>query len=134
MPGGAEFPPRTAVQISSQAAWDQQRVEVSPRGEFELSGVLAGQYTLCVNDYADDASSQWKYHLSRRNRSRSPLWPDCLIGRVDEDLTLMLVLDRGQWKPAQHSYNWKQETHRRLAASPLVGATDVSPGEITPDK
>jgi beta-lactamase regulating signal transducer with metallopeptidase domain len=85
---GQPLPPKVRLLVSREVAWDSMQLTLDAGGNFGVS---------CIPDELVTLSVRVKgYHVSGQNRSVDSLNPDRLVGRVDRDITnLVVLLEKG---------------------------------------
>ncbi|WP_435009735.1 carboxypeptidase regulatory-like domain-containing protein [Tundrisphaera lichenicola] len=82
------IPPGTRLMLSREDAWDFQRVELDPEGQFEISGLPTERYSLSVFLKG--------YRFSEKNHSIDPQNPREFVGTIDQDIdSLKILMDPG---------------------------------------
>lgn len=112
------LPPGTRLLVSRGDAWDSMILVPDPSGRFETAGLPTGLYSLTIRLNG--------YEVSARNLSADLLNPGSLVGRVERDVTdLVLLLEPGSGRPRDRgeTMEWADRPENR----PLQGA------EGTPD-
>jgi uncharacterized GH25 family protein len=83
------FPPDMQIFLGRQGAWDSRSISVGADGTFETAGVPVEAYSLGVRVRG--------YTVSTRNKSLDRLNGGSLVGRIDNDTFLTIVMDRGDF-------------------------------------
>jgi uncharacterized GH25 family protein len=86
---GQSFPPDMQILLSRQGAWDGRSISIAPDGTFETAGVPVESYSLGVRVRG--------YTISSRNKSLDRLNGGSLVGRIDNDTSLTILMDRGDF-------------------------------------
>jgi beta-lactamase regulating signal transducer with metallopeptidase domain/uncharacterized GH25 family protein len=148
---GAPVPAKTRLLVGREGAWDSMQILLDKDGRFDTTGIPRESISLSVR--LDG------YHVSARNGSLDQLNPFHLIGRVDHDITnLVLLLEKGpdlepnfnsrepesEWPqnrplrgaeaaPDDHSKQWlvSGQVQDRESRQPL-SAFQVTPGNADP--
>jgi beta-lactamase regulating signal transducer with metallopeptidase domain len=123
---GATIPATTRLLVSRDQAWDSRQFVLDPDGGFEALGVPDEIISLSVRVAG--------YHISGRNRSLDSLNPFRLIGRVDRDITnLVVLLDAGPQPPPDygHSDPLYNDSRDRTLAGAEGGADHSSEWRVT---
>jgi uncharacterized GH25 family protein len=106
-------PPKTRLDIGRESGWDNLQVTLGPDGAFDVSGIPTEIMDLSVRPKG--------YHLSGRNVSLDQLNPFRLIGRVDRDLTnLVLLAEKGP--EIRPDYQHLDPDYQETRNHPLTGA------------
>jgi beta-lactamase regulating signal transducer with metallopeptidase domain/uncharacterized GH25 family protein/peroxiredoxin len=85
---GNPIPPGTRILINREAAWDGLQIVLDQEGRFDTAGIPSGDVSLGVEVPG--------YRLSARNAGLDRLNPFLISGRVDKDITnLILVMEKG---------------------------------------
>jgi hypothetical protein len=112
---GSPLPDDFRLLLSREQAWDTQVALVDPAGGFEFTGLPRELYTL---------STRLKgYVISPRNESHDFLNHQGLLGRIDEDTELWLLLEPGYEdydSPKLDEDLWAR--YQALEKTPLRGA------------
>jgi uncharacterized GH25 family protein len=87
---GKPFPPNLQVTLGRNGAWDWKLVSVAADGTFETTGVPAEEYSLGVRVPG--------YTISGKNKSLDRLNGGSLVGRIDGDLFVTVLMDPGQFQ------------------------------------
>lgn len=110
---GSLVPPETRLLISRQSAWDSLQLVVGPDGSFDTAGIPAETVSLSVRVPG--------YRISGKNASLDPINPFQLVGRVDQDVTnLVVLLEKG--KELRPDFNNGLSEGQRPENRPLHGA------------
>jgi beta-lactamase regulating signal transducer with metallopeptidase domain len=89
--------PKTRLLVGPEDAWDSQLVELAKDGSFEVSGIPNGVVSLTVDVQGA--------RLSAKNASIDQINPFQLVGRVDHDITnLVIMLEHGPTLEPQNRY------------------------------
>jgi hypothetical protein len=115
---GQPVPPETHVLIDRENAWDTQVVVAGTDGSFVFEGLPAELYSLSTRVRG--------YRISEENASFDPLNRIGLLGRIDQDLSgLVLQLDPGALQMTTVSSDADEgERYMLLEKSPLRGAEE----------
>jgi hypothetical protein len=81
---GRPIPAKTHLVIGVPDAWDALQFELGEDGGFDATGIPAGVVSVSVRVPG--------YRVSRKNKSQDLLNPNRLLGRVDEDITNLVIL------------------------------------------
>lgn len=113
---GQPLPAKTRLLISREAAWDSMQIIPDQGGYFDTAG---------IPDELISLSARVKgYRVSARNLSVDEMNPFQLIGRVDRDITnLVLMLERGP--DPQPDYSHVDPDYNQSRQRPLRGAEGV---------
>jgi beta-lactamase regulating signal transducer with metallopeptidase domain len=117
---GKPVPPKTRLLISREDAWDSFQITLNKDGAFDTQGIPPGALSLSVRIPA--------YHLSGQNKSLDPLNPFRLDGRVEHDITgLVVLLEKGpELKPDYNANTPASEWPQKLPLRGAEGAADHS--------
>ena len=117
---GSKLPGNTRMLVSADQAWDSQSCIVDAKGNFSFRGIPTGLYGVSLRLPG--------YRPSARNASRTPTSPGSFQGRIDRDITgLVLEFEPGQIEWPEFSAELAR-LERDLAQAPLRGI------EEKPDK
>src|ERR1043166_1049515 len=89
LPDGAPVQPPTRLHAGRDNAWDSLGVELDPQGRFDLQNLPPESYGLSLRVRG--------YTMSPANRSLDRLNGDSLVGRVDRDTDVSILLEPGQF-------------------------------------
>ncbi len=117
---GATIPPKTRLLVSREDAWDSRQINLPPDGRFDIAGVPLESFSLSVRLKG--------YRVSAKNASLDTLNPFQLVGRVDGDITnLVLLLEKGDSLSPNYNNNTPQsEWPRNLPLRGAEGGVDHS--------
>ena len=106
-------PAKTLLYVGSDTDWDSQRITLGKDGGFNVPGIPPEIITLSVRIKG--------YHTSSRNVSVDQMNPFRLIGRVDHDITnLVVLLENGPETPPD--YQHYDPDFQEMRNRPLTGA------------
>ncbi len=116
---GAPIPPLAVLMVGREGTWDDTHINLPPDGHFDFRGIPAETVSLSV-------SALPGHRLSSKNASLDRLYTSRLIGRVEGDVTNMVILmEKGPDLPADFSMS--SEDANQPEHKPLHGA------EVGPD-
>jgi beta-lactamase regulating signal transducer with metallopeptidase domain/uncharacterized GH25 family protein/cytochrome oxidase Cu insertion factor (SCO1/SenC/PrrC family) len=135
------IPAKTRLLIGREDAWDSLQVDLDAEGHFDTKGIPSGLVDVGVRVPG--------YRISRKNASLDVLNPFRLLGRVDEDITnLIILLEKGpaleadyasppgEWPPRQAlrgTEGGRREEHVRPQSWTISGrVTDAKTGQPVP--
>jgi hypothetical protein len=81
---GKSVPAKTRLLVSREHAWDSMQIELDKQGHFDTAGLPGETCSLSVRVSG--------YHVSPQNGSLDLLNPYSLVGRVDQDITNLVIL------------------------------------------
>jgi protocatechuate 3,4-dioxygenase beta subunit len=110
---GKPLPPHSRIQVSRQDAWDFQSVEVASDGKFLATGLPPEGYSVSLRVPG--------YTVSTKNGSLDRLNGDSLVGLIEQNTDLVLLLDPGEFKRPDLSQG-VISTEDRPSEKPLRGA------------
>jgi hypothetical protein len=85
---GQPIPDKAQMAIGPKDTWDSFKFELGNDGSFDTTGIPPGLVRVVLRVPG--------YRVSRQNESQDVLNPNCLIGRVDDDITnLVILLEKG---------------------------------------
>ncbi|HTU24805.1 MAG TPA: hypothetical protein VMF30_05380 [Pirellulales bacterium] len=99
--GGQSLPPQLVVQVHRSSALDFTRTPVGEDGSFEFNSLpdeTVGLSVLSIPPGESQSRSPFPFHLSAKNRSLDPHNPQRLLGRIDSDLELTVLLEPGGFR------------------------------------
>ena len=118
--GGEPLPSDARLDVGRDIGWDNLQVKLGPKGEFEVAGIPSEIINLVVRPRG--------YHLSVRNASLDPLNGFRLTGRVDHDLTnLVILLEKGpEGRPDHRNMDPDYQEMRNRPLAGTEGGEDHS--------
>ncbi len=84
-------PPNSSLALNRNGAWDAKSVPLKRDGSFETSGLPVEAYCLAVQIPG--------YTVSAKNKSLDQLNGDCLLGRIEGDTFLEILMEPGRFAP-----------------------------------
>jgi len=108
------IPPRTRVVVGRQDAWDSQAVELDANGRFEVKGLAAESYGISLRVAG--------YMMSLKNKSLDRLNGDSLVGRIEEDADVLILLEPGHFQPPDFRKGIPNGEEMQPRDKPLRGA------------
>jgi hypothetical protein len=87
---GKPVPPNTQLYVGRDGAWDSRNVVLDANGGFDLKGIPMESISLGVNVKG--------YHLSDKNKSLDRLNGGSIVGRVESDTYVELLLEPGKFE------------------------------------
>jgi uncharacterized GH25 family protein len=110
---GKSVPPKTRLMVNREKAWDSMLVELDKNGEFDVTGIPTESLGLIIQVNG--------YGVSGKNASLDTMNPFGLVGRVDNDITnLVILMQKG--KSLEPDYNSSLPMSEYPANKPLRGA------------
>ncbi len=128
------LPVNMRVVVWRDAAYDRTMAPVAADGTFEIDHLpreLLNVSALAFKRGTDDSVFPWPYHLSAENKGLDPLNPQRLVGRLDDDTEITIMLAPGAFKFPERT-NTQEESERinrklgQLRKSPLRGIVEES--------
>lgn len=120
---GKPVPPMTQMYVYREGIWNNHAVKLNADGEFDDSGLTPGVVDIYL--YTDN------YHLSKKNKSLDPTDPWRMLGRVDKDTDMqMILMDPGRpnyqtfYDEAQKDWQKLSEERKQVEAQPLMGVSE----------
>jgi uncharacterized GH25 family protein len=112
---GKPIPPETRLLVGREDAWDTLQIVLDQDGHFDTAGVPSGAVSLSVQVPG--------YRVSAKNASLDTLNPFGLSGRVDQDITnLVLLMEKGpNLEP-----NYESPAMNARQGQPLRGAENAN--------
>jgi hypothetical protein len=131
--GGRPLPPYLHVRANRDGPRDGTTVPVREDGLFELKSLPDEIISLSVQAILPGQSLPqypFPFHLSAKNRSLDPQNPQHLLGQLDRDLEIMILLEPGKFEfPAQPATAAEGNTRREkldlLRKTRIQGLSDA---------
>lgn len=111
---GNPVPPNTRLHIGREEAWDSLSVELGPAGQFDVQGLPPESYGVSLRVRG--------YTMSAKNKSLDRLNGDTLVGRVDQDTDVLILLEPGQFVRPDFQKVMNSEVEPQPQDKPLRGA------------
>jgi hypothetical protein len=108
---GRESPPHTRLTVSRESVSDPQEVALREDGSFDLSGVPGEVVSLSVRVPG--------YRLSKKNASLVPIRETHLLGRVQGDVSLTVLLEPEDRRSPGHRLDQAAFAELRTATAAL---------------
>jgi len=115
---GNPVPPKVKINLGRNGAWDWKLVTVAADGTFETTGVPVEEYSLGVGVPG--------YKISGKNKSLDWLNGGSLVGRIDGDLFLTILLEPGKFQQPDFRANGNFGPHLQPYDKPLEGIVPES--------
>jgi hypothetical protein len=110
---GKSIPPKTRLMVNREKAWDSMLVELDKDGRFDATGIPTESMGLIIQVNG--------YGVSAKNASLDTMNPFGLVGRVDNDITnLVVLMEKG--KSLEPDYTMNLPMSELPANKPLRGA------------
>ncbi len=114
---GNPVPPHTRLSVGPANAWDALSVELDPNGRFEAPSLPRDSYGVSVHVRG--------YSMSLKNKSLDRI-NGGLVGRIDQDTDLTILLEPGQFAPPDFQKPWNLRLEAPPRDKPLQGADAVT--------
>lgn len=88
---GQPVPAATQLYVGREGAWDVRNIVLNPDGSFDLEGIPRESISLGVNIRG--------YRLSDKNKSLDRLNGGTIVGRVEADTYVEILVEPGQFRP-----------------------------------
>ncbi len=109
------IPQKTRVHIGRQDAWDSLGVELDAEGRFDVKGLPAESFGISLRVPG--------YTMSLKNKSIDRLNGDCLVGRIDQDTDVLILLEPGRFQPPDFRNGIPPGLDAQPRDKPLQGAS-----------